>query len=401
MITGTNSDFTRAYNRRVVLSCVRERGSASRTEVARQTGLSLQAISTIVSELQAEGWITSRGRRATSRGQPPIDYELDPDNCRSVGVVIDVGGISGLVGDISGSILAERHYDLRRFSPSQAVDVIVPMVEELLEEVRGRGTRVVGVGVAVPGISDPETNTVTLQNLAGWEQFPLRDAIADHFELPVYVANDAIVTALGESWFGESRHSKDFFYVFFAHGLNGALISDRQPYGGLWGITGNVGHIPVEPNGRHCPTCGGQGCLEQYASRLSLERAVGIEQPSEELLVSLLAQGDETLAAWLEEAASHLITALVSVENLFDPERIVFGGRIPRPILEALLDKIEVPLGGRRMKRIKQRQPSLLISDISEKAVAVGAFSLPLHQAVFPSMELALQDVGRGEATRA
>src|SRR5690606_39250387 len=106
--------------------------------------------------------------------------------------------------------------------------------------------------------------------------------------------------------FGASRQTKDFFYVFFAHGLNGALISGRQPYGGLWAITGYIGHIPVEPNGRHCPTCGGRGCLEQYASRLALERALGVDQPSEELLVTLLGDSDANLMAWLDEAASHL-----------------------------------------------------------------------------------------------
>ncbi len=366
--------------------------------MARQTGLSLQAISTIVGELQAEGWITSQGRRATSRGQPPIYYELDPDGCRSVGIVIDVNGITGTVGDVSGAVLAERHHGLSSFSPAQAVDLIVPLVNGLLKEAGTDGTRVLGLGIAIPGTTDPGADrVVSLPNIAGWEGFPLRGTLARHFDFPIFVANDATVTALGESWFGASRHTRNFFYVFFAQGgLNGALISERQPYGGLWGITGYIGHIPVEPNGRPCPTCGGQGCLEQYASRLALERAVGSEQAGEELLAMLLDQGDERLLAWLDEAAGHLTTALLSVENLVDPEQIVFGGRIPRPILEALLDRIRAPLGGRRMKKLKQRHPTLSISNISEKAASVGAFALPLHLAMSPNLELALQDVGKG-----
>ena len=396
MVFGTNADFIRVYNRRVILNLVRGSGPISRSDVARHTGLSLQAVSTIFSELQEEGWITSRGRRTSSRGQPPVDYELNAEGAYSLGIVLDLDGIYGVIGNLSGTIIAEKKKLIQKVSPGQAVSIMLSLTNELLARVDETQVRVLGLGVAIPGTPDPTTEKIiTLPHMAGWEGFPLKPTLSKHLNFPVYVANDATVTALGESWFGDSRHAKDFFYVFFAHGLNGTLVADQQPYGGIWGVTGKFGHIPVEPNGRACPGCGGQGCLEQYASFLALARVLNSSVLTEEMLVQRLKENDPELRAWLEDAGRHLVTALLTVENLFDPERIVFGGRMPKPILEALLDLVHAALPQRRMK-IKPRHPVLVISELSAKAALIGAFSLPLHQAVLPNVELVHQDLGRG-----
>ncbi len=35
------------------------------------------------------------------------------------------------------------------------------------------------------------------------------------------------------------------------------------------------------------------------------------------------------LVAWLDEAAEHLRNALVTIENLFDPQVVILGGPVP------------------------------------------------------------------------
>lgn len=395
MVTGTNSDFVGHYNRRVVLNLLRKNEPVSRTEAARQTGLSLQATSTIFSELRAEGWISSRGRRISSRGQPPVDYGLNAEKFCSIGVVVDLDGISCLVGNLSGTILIEKKQLLQRFAPAEAVDVIVSMVQELLSQTEISKDRIIGLGVAIPGTPNPITEQIiALPHMKGWEGFPLREVLSKQFDFPVFVANDAIVTALGESWFGSSKYAKDFFYVFFAHGLNGALVSDQQPYGGIWGITGKFGHIPVEQHGEICPGCGGRGCLEQYASRLALGRALNVEEPTEKLLTKLFAERDVNLLSWLKDATNYLAAAILSVENLFDPELIVFGGSMPLSILEAMLDQLQHALPPRRMI-IKPHHPTLVISNLSENAASIGALTLPFHQAITPNIELTFQSLER------
>lgn len=391
MLAGTNSDFVRAYNRRVAMEIIRRRGAVSRSDVARRTGLSLQAVSTIFSDLLEEGWIVERGRRTTARGQPPIDYSLNPNTAISVGITLDLDTITAAAVDLSGRVLHRVSLAVAKPEPDKAVEIMKRSVLELTEKT-GLGERgVLGVGIAIPGTPDADTGFVTtLPHIPGWEGFRLREALASALPHTVHIANDAIVAGLGESWFGASERSRNAFYILFAHGLNGAMLSEQRPYGGIWGVTGKFGHIPVEANGKPCTGCGGRGCVESYASLLSLLEALDREHLNAGELQTLLTDRDERLEAWIAQAVPHLTTALLSVENLFDPEVIIFGGRLPEDLLRRLMQGIEGNIASRRMK-IKRTHPVYALSTFAEDATLIGAATLPMYLEITPDIDLVFE----------
>src|SRR6185436_16002638 len=105
----------RERNRRQLVDALRSRGSASRADLARITGLSRSTVSTLVAELQASGLVVEHadprapGTRATpQQGRPPTLLTLD----RSAGLVlgIDFGHehVHVAIADLSRTILAER-----------------------------------------------------------------------------------------------------------------------------------------------------------------------------------------------------------------------------------------------------------------------------------------------------
>src|SRR3954464_5888925 len=109
--TGSGSlESLRERNRRQVLDTLRQRGSASRADLARLTGLSRSTVSTLVADLQASGLVVERAhpRRPSQQGRPPILLTLD----RSAGLVlgIDFGHdqVHVAIADLSRTILAER-----------------------------------------------------------------------------------------------------------------------------------------------------------------------------------------------------------------------------------------------------------------------------------------------------
>jgi predicted ArsR family transcriptional regulator len=100
----------RERNRRELLDALRRRGSASRAELARLTGLSRSTVSTLVSDLQASGLVVERehAQRPPQQGRPPTLLTLD----RSAGLIlgIDFGHeqVHVAIADLSRTILAER-----------------------------------------------------------------------------------------------------------------------------------------------------------------------------------------------------------------------------------------------------------------------------------------------------
>ena len=78
---------------------------------------------------------------------------------------------------------------------------------------------------------------------------------------------------------------------------------------GTHGNAGELGHLPLVLEGDLCP-CGNRGCLERYLSMEAYERrgrTIGED-------------------AWIAEVAPLLQSAVVTIENLYDPEVVIFGG---------------------------------------------------------------------------
>ena len=396
MLVGTNSDFIRAYNRRVVMEIIRRKGIVSRSDVARRTGLTLQAVSTIFGHLVEEGWISELGRRSTARGQPPVEYSLDPNSGISLGVTIDLDAVSAASVDLSGRVLSRSTTNVQKPGPDEAAAVVQNLVSEVTKNPSVKKRKVIGVGIGIPGTPDADTTGITtLPHIPGWEGAPFRKMVSSLLPYPVHIANDAIVAGLGESWFGSSERSRNAFYVLFAHGLNGAMLSEQRPYGGIWGVTGKFGHIPVEPQGLTCSGCGGRGCVECYASLISLLTALGRDQLGAQELDSLLKDNDPRVLAWLDQAVEHLTTALLAVENLFDPEAVIFGGRLPKAMLERMIKGVETHIAPRRMK-IKSSHPTYMLATFLEDATLIGAATLPMYLEITPDIKLVFDQTHRG-----
>jgi predicted ArsR family transcriptional regulator len=78
----------RAYNRRMILNLIRQDGALSKAEIARQTGLSAQAVSVIVKALLKDKLVRREKRVRGKVGQPHTPIALNADGALSVGVKI-------------------------------------------------------------------------------------------------------------------------------------------------------------------------------------------------------------------------------------------------------------------------------------------------------------------------
>jgi predicted NBD/HSP70 family sugar kinase len=172
--------------------------------------------------------------------------------------------------------------------------------------------------------------------------------------------------ALGERLYGAGRTLREFYYLYFGVGLGGCLVHEGVPMRGAFGNAGEIGHIPLVPNGEACP-CGNRGCLERYLSLEALERrsaAIGLD-------------------GWIAEAAPLLRAALVTIENLFDPETIVIGGPAEERVLTRLLEAAE-PLAHSVSERRERSKPRITRSVDGRNAVLRGAAALAVSGVLSP-----------------
>lgn len=137
-------------------------------------------------------------------------------------------------------------------------------------------------------------------------------------------------------------------------------MHDGQLYTGASDTAGEVGHLIIHANGRHCG-CGGRGHLEAYASRTAITRTISGElkrgrasvltklEPSlaegvgdgsalrSGVLAKAMKEQDPLVTEVLTEAGADLGLGLASVINLLNPARIIMGGGVIEAV-DALFD---------------------------------------------------------------
>ena len=396
LLSGTNIEHTRSFNRRVVLDAVRRHGPISRAEIARLTSLTAQTVSNIALDLQQGGLIRSEGRRRTGRGQPPVEMSINPEGGYTVGLQLDHRRLAGVLVNLAGEVCERSDVEVGRAGPDIALPLMAKMVDTLLRRAGLESDRVLGTGVVMPGPFDVDSLTsVGPTTLPGWRGVDPAALLSKTIGLPVLVENDATAAALGESLYGAARHLRTFFYLYIGVGLGGGLIIDGQPYRGAWGNAGEFGHIVVAPGGIRC-FCGNAGCLERYASLHAAHealRAAGYGSAAKQDLAALASSGNRAIMGWIDTAALHLRRALNAVENLLDPEAILIGGELPESIAQVLIDRLDPLMPSVSARRGRDR-PRLIKATAGVEATALGAAALPIFDTMSPSFSLLFKNGG-------
>lgn len=385
-LKGANLENAKSLNRRVAFESIFRHGPISRNEVAERTKLTPQTVSNIVSELMPYGLIIEKSLHTGKKGKPAREYLIDREGALIVGLHIDQHRIIGRLANVVGESLSEFRIELENQDPDFAEARAEDVIDALFEGRADLKKRLLGVGVAMPGIFKNGVfvsgNSLTMKN---WKGYPLADSLSKRTGLPVFVENDATTAAIGEGLFGAAKNNQSFIYFYFGLGLGGGLMINGARYSGAHNRSAEIGHIIVEPGGRQCP-CGNKGCLERYVSLFSAYQAIkqtDIEYSSvseSEVLAAYIAK-DPHLMEWKKNAVRHLSTAINILQNVLDPEMVFLGGLMPDPLLEDLVRDTRERL---TKTRSSIGEPNDFELKFVSGDITLGAAALPLSTLLNP-----------------
>jgi len=270
---------------------------------------------------------------------------------------IDLGGtktLAAVVDIASGEVVASVR---KRTRAERGQDFVSGRILEVataaLSAAKLADDDIVAVGVGAAGQIDRKAGILLHSPNMPLRNLPLGQLLGKHFGRPAMVGNDVEVAAMGEYVYGAGKGYKNFVCVFVGTGIGCGIVQNGQLYTGLTGTAGEVGHIVIEAGGRICG-CGGRGCLEAYASRTAITKAILAEihhgRPSvlskdaQELvkegdiiirsgiLADAIQQKDELVIEAVSEAANYLGYGLAAILNFYNPECLILGGGVTEAI---------------------------------------------------------------------
>ena len=381
---GVAGDEVRRHNLGAVLEHLHMTGPASRSDLVAATGLNRSTIADLVGQLTELGLVVEGpAPSASGPGRPSLVVSASPEGAAVLAVEIDVDSIAvatlGLGGHVFNRLRVDRPRG--RFSPEETVQDVARLAAPLLSSLPD-DRALVGIGVGMAGITRRPDGFVRLAPNLGWHDIPLGNMLAKALDVavPVRVANEADLGALGEYRRSPRPGVRHLVYVSGEVGIGAGVIVDGEPLLGADGYAGEAGHTLITPEGVRC-RCGVTGCWETEAGEAALVRRIRSLKGKTgtalvEAVTARMAAGDEETQTGVADIGRWLGLGIGNLINIFNPDVIVLGG-----LYSDLYSYLEAAVvGGARSSALAApfESASIIRGALGSDAPLVGAAELAL-----------------------
>lgn len=393
---GIDSASIRERNLSLVLNRIRQAGSVSRAALVRQTNLSAGTISSLVNILLDNEFVHEAGPGKSSGGRRPILLQFNYKARYLLGVDMGATHIMAVLMDLQGCVVASQQtkYDVIN-DPDGTINTIVQITQELLIRMALPQSIVVGMGITLPTpLAGENLDRLTTIYFPAWADCDIKACIRRHFDIPIYIENDANAGAVAEKWWGNGRDYANLAYIKLGTGVGSGLILNNDIFRGDGGTAGEIGHTTIDPTGPTC-RCGNQGCLESMVGipaiikeaeqRLRQNRPAWVsENPINiDSIVRAALSGDPTARSIVQNAGSFLGIGIANLVNVFNPGLVVLGGDLVAAG-DLLFNAVRAAVLRRAMPKAAS-EVKIMASSLGDDAVAIGAATLAMQNAFQPS----------------
>ncbi len=380
-------------NTSLILDLIKSHGPISRVELAKLTKLSNPAVSAIIASLLEEGWVEEIGVAESTGGRPARLLQFNSRVGYLIGV--DVGGtkMAGAVVDLAGNILARKTIPSKdNGAQADSIGRLTSLVSELQGEVDLPSDSFKGIGLGIPGVTDPLGQRVRLAPGIGWENVDIGRVLTDEFGVPLFADNDANCFARGEVWRGDLQGVKNGIAITIGTGIGVGIVINGHVYQGSHSASGEVGYWllgslgPIEQHQGFGPLeslASGTGVATQARKELqdpsiksSLRARVGndLTQLTAQQVFEEALQGDIYARQLVDRTTTLLGILLANMASLLDVEKIVIGGGVSRAG-----EQLVSPIRG-IVEKLTPYPPRIAISQCQEDAAILGAVAGVLEQ---------------------
>lgn len=370
MVIGSK-ELIRDINRHIVLESIIQNGPISRASLSKQLGLTKATISTIVQNLLQQQLVKEVGSGDTDIGRKPILLTYQKEAGYALCIDIQMTTCTAVLSNLKADMISYNTFDSPS-NPKDLPDILISYIKNIELTLEPTTYGLIGITLSIHGVTYHDQIAFSpYYDLAGLE---LCKILKDHFSIPVYLENEANLSAIAEKTFIYC-HS-DIASVSIHSGVGLGLILGNHLITGYKGYTGEVGHMIIEPNGRPCP-CGNYGCLEQYVSQSALLREMaarkGVSSVTFAAFIALYRNGDKDALATMQDFITYMTIGLNNILNAYNPEILVINSNFTSVIPE-LTDQIVAGLNCRM-----NNYEHIVASTLHGQSTVLGGLSLAIR----------------------
>lgn len=322
-----------------VIKTIKNYGPITKPEVALRTKMTSVSIHNFMNELMEKNILIECGNAVSNGGRKPVIYKINPSYGFIIGQYLSLTGIRTALFDFSMEKIVTEEVTFADLNVDEIIRLMIKQINKMITDYRLTHHECLGIGITVPGQTDPETGTIKkLTNMPLWKGVPLKSRIEQEVNLPVFVENDNKAIALAFKWMDEVSENSCIVYVAVGSGVGAGILYNGELFNGKHHNAGEIGHITMEYDGQLC-NCGNRGCLELMISDKGIAEKVkeelGKEEPGHiqsvlstnldiDKIIQLGLEGNPAVERTLKEVCKYIFICIDNIVKVYDPEEIIF-----------------------------------------------------------------------------
>ena len=359
---------TRIKNAITLLHLLLKEDGISRVGLSRMTGLTKTTISAIIKGFKDSGIVEESNQISTGNiGKSPIPLHIKADAIYTIGVHLSRQRVETLLMDAQMNIITyNTGEDYKKFSPEGIIDSLFANINKIMEYAKRKEIDIGTIGIGIPGPLDAQTGVVRQPpKFKGWKDVPLGSIVQKKYEIPVWIENDANVSALAEKWLGSGRNIHNFICILLNEGIGAGVIINDELYQGTYNFVGEIGHFLCYEQGQF-------KYLEDIAGvdvLLHLVNSQGLPVKSLKKMAELVQQDNQIVNSIVKKIATWIGSAIVNAIHMIGPQTVFIGGKmvvLGEPLIQPIREIVSHYLFGEQAVNIQ-------FSSISSNAVSSGA----------------------------
>jgi predicted NBD/HSP70 family sugar kinase len=329
-----------------VINCIRKHGPISRTDICNITMISKPSISRIMDEFIKSGLVIETGIMEADSKRKPVGLELNGDKYYCIGINVSKNTMRTVLTNFKMEIIYKSLLDIKKINNSEfLLKTINQSIRDLINQSGISESRILGAGIGIPGIVDNKNGVIVdFASESNIKNVKLRQHLESLYDFKIFVDNDANTQVLGEYWYGYSVGYENSIFVSCREGIGSGIISGGNVLRGKNNMTGEFGHMIVNPFGRQC-SCGRYGCIEAYSSTEAIENIVkgyiksgklslvskcveNINDLNYKMISQCAFDGDKLCLKCLQDSANILSLGIVNLIEVLNPEIVILSGEL-------------------------------------------------------------------------
>lgn len=325
--SGLNFAEVKKNNRSIVLEILHSLAPISRAEIANLSGLTRTTVTNIINELIEANFIEEVGSKSTKSGRKKTLLKIRKDAFKIIGINISRSNIKVGLYDTEANLLYSNSIEFLSDVPKKnPIKNLTDVIDNVLESAKVNPENINGIGIGIPAPIEFSTGEIIAvpSHFEAWKDINLKKKLEKKYGIKTWVDNDANVGALGEKWFGQGKHYKDYIFVVSDIGFGSGIVLNGKLYRGDFSMAGEVGHTILDNKNKKNYLENKSGF--KYIIDILKERKENYS--IDYILNKINVEKDAEFIEYAKEISRYVGISIMNLISILDPQAVIVGGNL-------------------------------------------------------------------------